>query len=70
MSKPKGTQKHLTLSQRIEIEKGLLTGLSFAEITRKTGKDPSTISKEVRKHSEVRIRKDNFAPVLCAKRKN
>lgn len=68
MNKPKGNQKHLTLSQRIEIEKGLLSGLPFAEIARKTGKDPSTISKEVRKHSQIKIRKDKFAPIPCASR--
>ena len=65
MNKPKGNQKHLTLSQRIEIEKGLLADLTFAEIARNIGKDPSTVSKEVRKHSETRPRKDSFAPVPC-----
>ena len=52
--KPKGNQKHLTLSQRLEIEKALLVGDSFAAIARKLDKDPSTISKEVRKHSRVK----------------
>lgn len=70
MNKPKGNQKHLTLSQRMEIEKGLLYGLNFSEIAIRTGKYPSTISKEVRKHSEIRIRKDKFAPIPCANRKD
>jgi IS30 family transposase len=69
MSKPKGDHKHLTLSQRIEIEKGLLSGHSYAEIARKTGKDPTTISKEVRKHSKIRQRNDSFAPIPCDNRK-
>jgi hypothetical protein len=47
MNHSKGNQKHLTLSQRIEIEKGLNYNRSFAEISRILEKDPSTISKEV-----------------------
>lgn len=68
MDQPKGNQKHLTLSQRIEIEKGLLANRTFTEIARDIGKDPSTVSKEVRKHSEIRLRKDSFAPVPCGNR--
>lgn len=68
--KPKGNQKHLTLSQRIEIEKSLLTGSSFATIARNVGKDPSTISKEVRRHSKSIERKNiKFAPIPCNNRK-
>lgn len=68
MSKIKGDQKHLTLSMRIEIEKGLNEGLSFAEIARRTGKDPSTISKEVRKHRVSRVRNDDPSTVPCSNR--
>jgi IS30 family transposase len=68
--KPKGNQKHLTLSQRIEIEKSLLAGDSFAAIGRKTGKDPSTISKEIRRHSKIAERKNtDFAPIPCSNRR-
>lgn len=71
MSNQKGNQKHLTLSQRIEIEKGLLAGDSFAKIAKSIGKDPSTVSKEVRKHSKVSERKNtDFAPIPCEIRKN
>ena len=71
MNNHKGNHKHLTLSQRIEIEKGLLAGESFAGISKAISKDPSTISKEVRKHSKVSERKNtNFAPIPCAKRKD
>jgi len=38
--------KHLTTTQRIKIEKGLMDGMSFATISRDTGKHPSTIAKE------------------------
>lgn len=68
MNKPEGNQKHLTLSQRIEIEKGLLANHKFTEIARSIGKDPSTISKEVRKHTQNKPRKDSFAPVPCGNR--
>ena len=69
-NKTKGNQKHLTLSQRVEIEKGLLNSENFASIARKLGKDPSTISKEIRRHSKVKERKNTeFAPIPCSNRK-
>lgn len=45
-----GNQKHLTLDDRLYIEKSLNNGLSFKEIAKYLCKDPSTISKEVRLH--------------------
>ena len=54
MSTQKGNQKHLTLSDRINIEKGLNNNDSFAAIAKVVNKDPTTISKEVRKHSQVK----------------
>lgn len=42
--------KHLTEDDRYEIDHGLKKGLSFKAISRIIGKDPSTISKEVRTH--------------------
>jgi len=64
----KGNQKHLTLSQRIQIEKGLNDHLTFAEIVRRINKDPSTISKEVRRHQEQRVRKNDSLAIPCANR--
>lgn len=66
--KNKGNQKHLTLSQRIEIEKGLLSGLSFVKIATYISKDPSTLSKEVRRHASIKTRKNQFAPIPCGSR--
>ena len=43
-------QKHLTLSDRIYIEQELLQGNSFASIAKTLHKDPSTISKEVKRN--------------------
>ena len=46
--------KHMTLNDRITIQKSLKEGKSFVEIGALLGKDPSTISKEVRNHFEWR----------------
>jgi len=54
MASNKGDQKHLTLSDRILIEKGLNGSLSFTEIGRQIHKDPTTVSKEVRRHTKVK----------------
>lgn len=45
-----GNRKHLTLSDRIQIESGLENGLNFTQIATLLHKDSSTISKEVRRH--------------------
>ena len=42
--------KHMTLDDRIEIQECLNKGISFKDIGRRIGKDPTTISKEVKKH--------------------
>lgn len=45
--------KHLTLSQRIEIQSKLSEGCSKAEIARSLNKDKSSICKEVKLHSQT-----------------
>lgn len=52
----KASQKHLTLSDRIAIENALEKQMSFKDIGKLLFKDPTTISKEVKKH---RIKKEN-----------
>ena len=54
---------HLTLSDRIVIESSLREGASFKQIAQELGKDPSTISKEVRGHYKV-VGKDTFSPCI------
>lgn len=44
---------HLVLDERATIEVRLRERASFTEIGRELGKDPSTISKEVRLHSQI-----------------
>lgn len=51
-----GNQKHLTLDNRIYIEKSLDNNMPFREIAKYICKDPSTISKEVRKHRVLQPR--------------
>ena len=48
-------QKHLTLEQRIQIEQFLNQNYSFKDIGNILKKDPTTISKEVRKHRTEKV---------------
>ena len=50
MSTKKYDGKHLTTTQRMKIEKGLIEGKSFAFIARSIEKHPSTVAKEVKKY--------------------
>lgn len=42
--------KHMILENRIEIQERLNKGINFKDIGKRIGKDPTTISKEVKKH--------------------
>lgn len=65
-SKQKDNHGHLTLSDRIYIEQGLERGLSFKDIAVFIQKDPTTVSKEIRRH---RIEKaQNRSTALCIHR--
>ena len=44
---------YYTYAERISLQKFLAEGLSFKEIGKLLNKDPSTISREVRKHLSV-----------------
>jgi hypothetical protein len=57
--------KHLTLDQHIRIEKGLNEGKNFVTIAKVLGKDPSTISKEVKKHRAIKYWKDPSKMPKC-----
>ena len=46
--------KHLRDEERQEIQDCLKHGMTFKAIARRIGKDPTTISKEVKKHIKVR----------------
>ena len=62
-------QKHLTTTQRIKIEKGLLDGRSFASIARDIGKHPSTVAKEVKKRRFFPPRENANQLLRCARYK-
>ena len=53
LEKTMSKNTHLTLNDRIDIEIGLRERKSFSSIARDLGKDPSTISKEVRNHVKL-----------------
>ena len=53
MANKKKNRRHLTLTERTYIEQELVRGATFREIGNALGKDPSTISKEVRLHYEI-----------------
>ncbi len=59
----RGNHKHLTLANRIIIEKSLDNNIPFTEIARSISKDPSTISKEVKKH-RIQKKSTSFGPNL------
>lgn len=53
---PKGDDimsDYITYEERMEVENGLFNEKSFGEIAKELGKDRSTISREVRKHSVI-----------------
>lgn len=50
----KGNQRHLTLDDRTQIQVNLERGRSFKFIANILSKDPTTISKEVKKHRQVK----------------
>ena len=62
----KDNQKHLTLSDRITIEQSLNEGKTFSAIAILLGKDPTTISKEVRKHRSIKQHKDKSKLPRCS----
>ena len=51
---------HLTLSDRIAIEVSLRERKSFSAIAEELGKDPTTISKEIRTHIKLKQAEDTI----------
>ena len=59
--------KHLTLEERIEIQECLSHGMTFKAIARRIGKDPTTVSREVRKRAEVYKKRFTKTEETCPK---
>jgi IS30 family transposase len=61
--------KHLTLEDRIEIQDCLKHGMTFKAIAARVGKDQTTISKEIKKHIQIRpassVDASDGEPALC-----
>ena len=53
MANKKKRQRHLTLTDRTYIEQEITCGSTFKSIGSALGKDPTTIAKEVKLHSEI-----------------
>ena len=60
--------KHMTLQDRIEIQECLSKGMTFKSIAKRIGKDPTTVSREVKQHSEIHkngfVKTDECCPLL------
>lgn len=64
-------QKHMNQADRVVIEKGLDSKRSFRSIAQELGKDPTTISKEVKKHRIFQKHNTfNEKPFRCANAKD
>ena len=59
MSREGTKGKHLTLEERINILNDLIKGEKLSDIATKIGKDPTTVSKEIKKHRYCNKRKFN-----------
>ena len=66
--KDSGKNKHLTIEQRKEIEACLDHGVTFKAIARRIGKDPTTVSYEVKHHRKEHrnqfVRREDGCPLL------
>lgn len=63
-----GNQKHLTQEDRVFIETSLDKNMPFSQIAKYLCKDPSTISKEVKKHRLFKAHNDFTSPNQCIHR--
>ena len=63
-----GNQKHMTMDDRVIIEKGLDTNQSLRSIAIQLGKDPTTIAKEIKKHRTIKQHNtfNDRSPNKCA----
>jgi IS30 family transposase len=59
-------KNHLTLEERKIIQAGIGNGSTKAAIIRTTGKDATTVAKEIIKHREFKRRNSYARPVMYA----
>ncbi|MFA9397984.1 MAG: helix-turn-helix domain-containing protein [Clostridiaceae bacterium] len=65
----KGNQRHMTLDDRIYIEQALEKQMTLKEIAKFLRKDPTTISKEIKKHRVFKPRNSYASPNTCKYRR-
>lgn len=60
--------KHMTLSDRIEIQECLAKGMTFKSIAKRIGKSPTTVSREIKAHLQVHtngyVKTESVCPML------
>ena len=59
--------KHMTLEDRIEIQECLNKGMTFKAIAQRKGKDPTTVSKEVKLHGKTYTNSFTTTDEICPK---
>lgn len=64
----KGT--HLSLEDRKKIQEGIENELTKVEIAKSIGKDPTTVSKEIKKRRKLKPRNLFNNPIACTNLKN
>lgn len=57
-------QKHMTLTERLEIQMGLERRQTIKKIAEIIGKDPTTVSKEIKRHIQVKSMPSDEAEVV------
>lgn len=66
----RGNQRHMTLDDRIYIEQALEKAMTFKEIAKFLKKDPTTISKEIKKHRTLKPRNSYGSLNTCKSRQS
>lgn len=59
--------KHMTLDDRVEIQECLNKGMTFKAIAQRIGKDPTTVSKEVKLHGKTYTNSFTTTDEICPK---
>ncbi len=67
MKNPEKKNKHMKLDDRIEIQECLYKNMTFKKIAGRIGKDPTTVSKEVKLHAQSRTNSFTKTDGSCPK---
>ena len=65
MKKENSKHKHLTLDDRVTIQSGLDKRMTFKDIAKLIGKDPTTVSKEVKLHATPYTNSYSVSDEIC-----